>query len=583
MRIFLVFARAYPGRTAAVIACLLLAGLADGIGLSSLLPLIGLAARTRSPTPSGVTQDGFGFEERVIGALHAVGLEPTPGVLVATIVAVMLVKAALVLVGNRQVGYATAHVATDLRLALMRALLRTRWQYYVHQPLGAFANAIATEARRSADAYHHATSALSLLIVAAVSAGVALLVSWRATVVALAAGSLIVYALSRLVRMARRAGSRQKRLTKSLLTRLTDTLQAVKPLRAMARETLIGPLLEHETQRLNKAVRREVLSRETLRALQEPLIVSFLAVGLYGALIRSTLPLATIIMLALLCGRIVASLGRVQREYQHLATNEAFYWSLRKMIDDAEAAIEVRSGARVPILTRAIALRDVSFTYDERWVLHNAACVIPAGQLTVFVGPSGAGKTTLADLIIGLLEPQHGAVLVDDVPLTEIDARSWRTLIGYVPQETLLLHDSVRINVTLGDPDLTTAHVEAALRAADAWDFVAALPDGIDTLVGERGLRISGGQRQRIALARALARRPVLLILDEATAGLDADTESAICRTLRGLRGRMTIVAIAHRGALAGIADQVYQVEDGAIVRLATANAAAPRPRLAQS
>jgi ATP-binding cassette subfamily C protein len=561
MRTIVVFARAYPRHTAVLLGCLLLAGFAEGIGISGLLPLLSLAANpdgTANPAPGGL-------QEGVAHALSAVGLAPTTAVLLSVIVAGMLLKASLVLLANKQVGYAVAHLATELRLSLIRALLRTRWEYYVRQPIGAFANAVANDARRGSEAYMHAAKILALLLQATVYATVAFFVSWEVALLALLAGTLIVYALSRLVRMARRAGARQTRFAKSLVGRLTDTLQAVKPLRAMAREAVIEGLLENETHHLNRALEKEVLSKEALSALQEPLIVTFLAAGLYVALTFWALPLATVIMLALLCGRIVAGLGQVQKEYQRLVSCESAYWALRDMIDVARGAEERKSGAEPPSLERGIELRGVGFCYADNWVFRGADVSIPAGRLTVVVGPSGAGKTTLADLVSGLLAPQEGDVLVDGVPLGRLDAARWRHMIGYVPQEVFLLHDTVRQNVTLGDPDLSPADAERALNAAGAWSFVSALPDGMESTVGERGLAISGGQRQRIALARALVHRPKLLILDEATTALDPATERNICATLRALRGEMTMLAICHHGPLVDAADEVYSVSNGRI------------------
>jgi ATP-binding cassette subfamily C protein len=388
----------------------------------------------------------------------------------------------------------------------------------------------------------------------------------RATLVALLAGMVLACVVQLLVRVSHRAGARQTKLGKSLLTRLIDGLRAVKPLKAMGRERLLGPLLEGEARRLNRAFELEMLSKAVMRSLQEPLIVVVLAAGVYGALTILALPLGTIIMLVLLSTRILDCLSKVQREVQELAANASAFASLQAMIHQAEAAREIAPGGTPPALRRAVRLAAVRFAYDDEPVLHDVSLVVPVGQLTVLTGASGSGKTTIADLIIGLLQPREGAVLIDDVPLSTVDLARWRSMLGYVPQDALLMHDSIALNVTLGDPDLTAADVDAALRAAGAHEFVAALPQGTETVVGERGLRLSGGQRQRIALARALAHKPALLILDEATTALDRATEAGMCETFGRLRGRMTILAICHHGRLIEMADHVYRVDGGTIV-----------------
>jgi len=157
-------------------------------------------------------------------------------------------------------------------------------------------------------------------------------------------------------------------------------------------------------------------------------------------------------------------------------------------------------------------------------------------------------------------------VLVDGVDLSQCDIGQWRSMIGYVPQETLLLHDTIEHNITLGDPQLGPADTERALREAGAWDFVSAMPERIQSIVGERGGKLSGGQRQRLCIARALVRQPKLLILDEATSALDPDSEAAICETLENLRGRITILAISHQTGLAAVADRVLRLEAGALL-----------------
>jgi len=155
--------------------------------------------------------------------------------------------------------------------------------------------------------------------------------------------------------------------------------------------------------------------------------------------------------------------------------------------------------------------------------------------------------------------PNHLA----DLPLEQVEIKSWRGMIGYVPQETLLLHDTVLINVTLGDPELSEEDAEYALRAAGAWEFVTAMPQGMYSTVGERGDMLSGGQRQRIAIARAIVHKPKLLILDEPTSALDRDSEAAICETLQQLSGEYTILAISHQTALMEAADRAYRMQNG--------------------
>ncbi len=568
MRLLLVFARAYPGRSALTLACLIFATFAEGISFSSLLPLLSLATRESNPTPSSATQP-TGLEQTMNDVLAGFDLQPSIGLLCLILVGGMAFKAVFVLLAQKQVGYTVAHVATDLRLSLLRSLLAARWEYYVRQPVGGFANAFATEATRASEAYLHAVTIIAVSMQTVVCIALAVSISWQATLGATAFGLLIVFGLNRLVRMARRAGARQTALLKNVLGQLTDVLYTVKPLKAMARETQIGSLLEQGTQRLNRALQREVLSKEALRALQDPLLIACLTGGLYVALTHWALSLDTVIVLAVLLGRTFSSLNKAQRQYQRMASRDSAFWSLQDRLHHMEAEREHSHGTQAPHLQDAITLQEVSFAYADKPILDRASCTIPAGEVTLFVGPSGAGKTSTVDLIAGLLRPQSGAVCLDAVPLETIDLHAWRKTIGYVPQEMLLLHESVFANVTLGDTKLTETDVEAALRAAGAWDFVAALPDGISTRVGERGTRLSGGQRQRIAIARALVHSPQLLILDEATTALDPDSEAAICQTVQRLRGKMAILAISHQPALLEIADHVYRLEAGHISPMA--------------
>ena len=561
MRLIITFIRRYPLQSVITLLAMLFAGVAEGFGLTMLLPLLGIAMDLPGISGGGTSPHSQSTLERTVtGILGNVGLKPTIPLLLFVFAFSVILKAVLVLLANKRVGYMVAQIATDLRLALIRALFVTRWEYYVRQPIGRFTNAVATEARRSADAYLQGILVLTFLMHATVYGIVALILDWKATLITLIAGIVILSALVGLVAKAKTAGKRQTKLLKYLISFLTDTLQSIKPLKAMARQDMAYAMLQSKTQNLNRVLRKQVFSKEALQALQEPLITVFFAFGIYVALVTWRLPLSKVLLMAVVLTKLLKTLQKAQKEYQTLIIDESAYWSLWSKIEEAQNAQEAASGTNLPSFSDTIRLEEVWFSYEEHHVLQNTSLCFPKGSFSVIIGISGAGKTTIVDLITGLLRPQKGTVWIDNLPLSQIDLPAWRRMIGYVPQETLLLHDTIFINVTLGAPELTEQDVEIALRDAGAWDFVSQMPEGIYTVVGERGMRLSGGQRQRITIARALVHKPQLLILDEATSALDPASEAEICKTLCELKGKLTIIAITHQRTLCESADRVFQL-----------------------
>ena len=554
-RMLLAFVRAYPGRTSLALLALIVAGVLDGLGLSLLLSMLNLA--------TGATEDPSMPERVALDVVEALGLEPTTLSLLVLGVVMIAIKAMIVLLANRQVGYTVAHVATDLRLKLIQAVMNSRWRYYLAQPVGRLSNAVATEAHRASEGFFHGAVMATQTISALIYAGLALLISWQASLIALAFGGALLGILHFLVRIAGRAGRDQTGLLKSLLSVMTDQLGAVKPLKAMAREQHVDRMLSSQTRDLKKALKSQVIAKAGLTALQEPLLAILVGVGFFFFLVQMSLPMGTVMVMIFLIARSVNHLAKAQRALQHMAISESAYWSLRATTEEAEAQHEPARGHLVPSLDKAIRFDSVSFGYGERPVIDQLSMTIPAGKLTVLCGPSGSGKTTLIDLVAALLHADSGQILVDDQPLDEIDHHRWRRLIGYVPQDPLLVNDSVFHNLALGDPALTEEDARRALEQADAWDFIAQLPQGMDTLLGERGGRLSGGQRQRLAIARALIHQPRLLILDEATSNLDSASEAAVIETIQHLKGQLTLLAVSHDEGLVKAADQVIRIEAG--------------------
>jgi ATP-binding cassette subfamily C protein len=556
MRTLITYFRVFPKRSFYVLIAFLAAGIAEALSLSAILPLLSTAIGDQVDSDIG---------KFVVQLLNEVGLTPTIGTMLLIILLGLVLKNAMLLVANRQIGYTVAYIATALRLEYLEAILASSWQFYLRQPVGSIANSIATEAKRAANGFEQAAAVLSLAIQVAVYITIAMFVSWQVALISLIVGIIFISAMYQIIRVTRKAGSKQTVLLKSLLTYLADVLGSVKALKAMARDKDADFVLRSQTKQLEKVARREVISKAGLACAQEPLLAAFTTGGLYAVLVIWELPLPAVTAMVLLFVRILSQLSKMQRRYQNLVADESAYWAIRGASESARSAAEIKKGILQPTLKQGISVQHIKFNYGTKNIFKDLNIEIQINSFTTVIGESGAGKSTFIDLICGLAEPKSGDIFIDGISLREINVWEWRKLIGYVSQDTVLLHDTILNNILVGAPDLTEADGERALRQAGALKFVNNLPEGIHTIVGERGGLISGGQRQRVAIARALAHQPKLLLLDEPTSALDIQSEQTICRTLQTLSKTLTIIAVSHQPALANASDKVITLSDSDI------------------
>ena len=556
--LFSYFFLSHPLRSGIMLACMLAAGFLEGVGLAALLPLITIIA-----TDGQESQTALG--SMIEDAVQLLGLEPTLGVLLTLVVTLIVVKSILMVFAARQIGYTAAHVAKQLRLDLIELLLAARWSLFVGQRSGSLSAAISSEPGKAAFCYVQIARSLASVIQVFFYAALAFAVSWQVSLAALVVSTISAVLLNRYVTIAGEAGQKQTLVGRSLLSRLIDGLKAMKSIKAMAREDQLHPMLKADIEALNETQRRQILSKESMIHYRDPITAIALGLGLYAVLTLWDLHLESLLLMALLFLRLVGRATSVQSNLQAAAGSLPAYWFVRSVMSSASTAREQRLPGMKPSLVSAISLKNVSFSYGNKTVLSDASLTVPVGSFVAVVGPSGGGKTTLADIILGLQRPQRGQVLIDDKPLPELDLKAWRSMIGYVPQETVLFHDTVYRNVTLGDESIAEELVQSALRKAGAWSFISALPENMQSVVGEHGTRLSGGQRQRLAIARALVKNPKVLVLDEATTALDPDTEAAICETLKALSKSVTILAISHQPAMQQAASIVYRVSGGRI------------------
>ena len=570
----------YPIRSAVIIGLGLLGSVFESFGLLTLMPLFWFAMspdKSAAGLPPGIPADDV---NRVFLDFFAyIDVEPSVGALLAIIVIAISFKAIFSALSGCYVGFTTSRLATWLRLELLDAVWRARWLHFISHPTGRFGNALANECNRAAGNYSKVCHLISQAIQVTVFMATALYVHLFFALASVAIGLLMAFLLRGTLRISQRAGDTVTDSFNALMTYLTDALQGLKPMKSMGRGEPVARRLEEESDRMRRATNRITVISSVLKHITDPIMAVVMAGGFFVAVSIYSIDLATVAVMALLFTRIFSRLAGLQQQFNSIASSDSAFWSLRKLIDSTETAAEPAGGSRDVELHHSIAADNVSFRYGDAPVLDGVSLEIPVGSFAVVTGPSGAGKSTFADLLMGLLSPTGGDLLVDGVPLSEVDLHKWRRSIGYVPQDLFMFHDSIRVNVTLSEEHLTDEDVERALRQAGAWDFVSQIPEGIDTRIGERGLRLSGGQRQRIAAARALVHKPRLLMLDEPTTALDPKTEAEICATLKKLTGAdLTIIAISHQRAVMDAADVVYELRHGRLVVSGDAERASALP-----
>ena len=555
-----VLALAPPGTRALVIFGSFVASVLDLVGLTMMLPLI-IAA-------TDLTMVHKGFIVVIQSLVTSLGLPFTPGPILGVIVVGLGLKAAIGVAVARYVADIVATITRDMRIRLIRALLGARWAYFVRQPVGRLAFAIGPEADAAGQCFESLSNLIACALQVALFLTMAALLSWQLLVISLVIALVTGVWFGGLVRQGRRSAKEQRLRLRQRAARFTDALIGIKPIRAMGRSERFAAVFEQEAHDTATTSRAPLFSGEHAADLQEPVIGIVLSVGFYLAITQLQLHVTDLLVMSILMMKTVSALLPMQRLGQRFIQCHDQYRSLNELLQTTVTAREEAEGTIQPRLRQAIRFEDVSFSYGAGPVLRHLDLEIPAGRITAIVGPSGVGKSTIVDLLVGLYRPGSGALRIDGLDLRSLDLAAWRRSIGYVPQEVLLFHDTIERNVTLYEEGVPAEEVAAALRAAGAWDFVGQLAEGVGTVVGERGNRLSGGQRQRVSIARALLHRPQILILDEATTGLDPETERAIIAQIKSLCAEtgLTVLAVSHQPRWQEMADLVYRIEGGKAV-----------------
>lgn len=550
--------REQPLAVPALVAFALVVSVLEGLGVTLLVPLL-QALDTGAEASSGA-------EGLVFDLFARLGIPPTVEAMLVVVFAIVVAQAAMTLLFNRSMFSSVTRFEARQRTELLERMLGAKWEFFLSTKIGRTVTSLTVDATQAGDAFFYLVQLFAATLTVVVYASVALWISWQMTLLVLVGLGGLALALRGIIARSADYGRQVTEANAEVQSDAFEELSAAKLLKSTATEPAALRRFTLEVDTLARAKYLNGMNTALVRALFDPLSVGLLCVGIYLAVTRFSVPLAAIIVFLFMFYRIAPRITAMQTYLQGVLS---FAPALERIRDLGEEALRLaeRTGGE-PVAERlhsGVRLEGVDFSHGDTPIVTDVSIDVPAGAFVGLVGPSGAGKSTLADLVLGLIEPAAGRVLVDGHDLASTDLESWRSRVGYVAQESVLFHTTIAENLRLAAPEADDERLRAALTAASA-EFVYELPDGIDTVVGDRGARLSGGQRQRIALARALVAEPTLLVLDEATSALDAESDERIQAAVDALAGSVTVIFVTHRLASVRAAQRIYYLEGGRVL-----------------
>lgn len=546
---------------------MILISLLDGIGILLLLPMINM---------SGIVNIDAGGTPLSKGGLLLLELSNTGGITI--ILSIFVIITILQNVLNRHITLKNTMIqhnfARHLRVKTYDAILHANWQFFIKNRKSDLINLITSETARASGGTYSLLQFLSSFVFTLIQIIIASLISTSITVFVLLSGAILILFSRQLLKRSLELGTRNFELGKNFLAGINDQINGIKDVKSNMLEKSrmdwfrsITLDMQYEQMEYTKLNTKSQLYYKVASSI---LIAAFIftAVNMFNA------QAGQLMLIIIIFSRLWPRVTGIQASMEQIVTTLPSFKAVISLQEECKQAREFYEediqGVKPLQLIQGIECQDVRFQYlqdQPKFALENINIKIPANKMTAIVGKSGAGKSTLIDLLMGLNQPEQGEILLDRRPLNSENLLSLRSAISYVPQDPFLFNGSVRDNLLLVAPYASNEELWEAITFSSAAEFVKKLPNGLDTIIGDRGIRLSGGERQRLVLARSILRKPSILVLDEATSALDIENEEKIQEALNELRGKMTIIVIAHRLSTVRNADQVIVLDEGTVIQ----------------
>ena len=546
-----------------VLLYLIIGGVLEGFALLLLVPILNFTMK------NDVNESGF--ISIINNFLSRIDIDFSLGVGLILFFLIFLVQMVFFVLREYSIADTIAFVRLKIRRDLYGALLKSEWIYIVKKKRGELVSAVVNDSEKAGNAVSSFLILISSIFISSVYTSAAMIIAPVFTIVMLSTGLILFLILKKTITMGTDFGKISSEASSGLQVALNEHFDAMKLIKGTALFDLSEQAVTNAAEGL-AAVERKVLKYNAkIKSYSEPIIIALLTFGIYFAITFLQIDITELFVVLLIFLRLFPRIIQLSQMYFQVLvfkpSYEKVFFFTQQAIKHVEKAFA--NGLVFKNINDGIKIKDVSFAYNSSIKVINALSLgIQKGETIAVVGESGAGKSTLTDLLLGLIIPQSGSIYIDDQPINEIDLISYRKKIGYVSQETILIHDTVKNNILWGNThSLNDKQFGEICKLSHVDEFVKKMPETYNTIIGDKGTMLSGGQRQRLAIARALSRNPEILILDEATSSLDSESERLIQKSIDSLSGVISIIIIiAHRLSTVVNADRIIVLENGSIL-----------------